>query len=427
MRANLLFPYQAAGAEQLAKSDRLYLGDMPGLGKSRTALSAAHRAGVKALHVLCPAVVRAHWRREHAVMGYGYDLHVESYQRYVVSEAARRPFLFGRRSTVALVLDEAHFLKHAASRRTQLILETGTGLAHGYGRVWPLSGTPLPRNAAEMFPILLALWPEKLQARGVETYPAFLDRYCQWRPTKYGPRVFGLKNADELHALVSSVMLRRRVRDVLPDLPPLRWGVVTIEAVPGDAMNTVYELENGVRTRAAILEGELPPVDESLARYRHAVGDAKAPAAAELVQDELDADEAVKRVVFAYHRSVLDYLENALRRYGVSRVDGSVTGAKREAELHNFARGPNRVFLGQLQACATGLDGLQYGAHDAVLVEPDWATDVNVQAGRRVSRIGSTLPGLARMLALAGTLDEAIIRNHHREVHIVEQALGETT
>jgi len=415
------------GATALSLARRLYLGDEPGLGKTRTVLHAAETAGVSALHVLCPAVVREHWKREHAALGYSYALRVESYQRYVVSEKARQELQW-HAGNVALALDEAHFLKHSSSRRTRLILGTGTGLAHGYHYVWPLSGTPVPRNPAEIFPIMLALWPERLKAAGVSTYMSFLNRFCQWRATTYGPRIYGLRNAEELRALIKPVMFRRLVKDVLPDLPPLRWGVVTISAAP-TALEEVYRLEQlpsiARLHRQLNLVGQLPPADENIARYRHAVGDAKAPAAAELIASELEAEPGSKRVVFAYHRSVLDTLQAALEKYNVVRVDGDVPQSKRAGLVEYFAHGAARVFLGQLQACATGLDGLQYGSHDAVLVEPDWATDVNVQAGRRVTRIGSTLPGLARMLALAGTLDEAIVKNHYREVQMVQQALEE--
>lgn len=427
-----LFRFQETGARALADNSRLYLADEPGLGKSRTVLLAAHLAGVDALHILAPAVVREHWkreydelRREHADVRF--SLCVESYQRYVVSEAARARFLWARPHNAALALDEAHFLKHETSHRTKLILGTTDGVATRgwFKHVWPLSGTPMPRNPAEMYPVLRALWPERLKARGVSSYVNFLERFCQFRWTDHGPKVYGLKNVDDLRSLLHGVMLRRLTRDVMPDLPPLRWGVVSLTPLPG---RSVDDLEASLSREQveAIYRGELPPVDENLARYRHAVGDAKAFAAAELVGDELDADPKAKRVVFAYHRSVLDALQTLLAKYGVERIDGSTPQDARSSAIDAFQNNAeSRVFLGQLQACATGLDGLQRATNHAVLVEPDWATDVNAQAGKRVSRIGSTLPGLARMLSLAGTLDDAIVRNHYREVQMVQTALNE--
>ena len=421
-----LFKFQDAGATQLANADRLYLADEPGLGKTRTILEAARRAGVDSLHVLCPAVVREQWKAEHRAMGHGYRLVVESYQRYVVSEAARREFVFKIAPTGALALDEAHFLKHAESGRTKLILGTSIALPRWFRRVWPVSGTPMPRNPAEAFPVLLSLWPERLKALGVEKYPDFLNRFCEFKWTEYGPRIYGVKDVQALRGMLRGVLLRRMTRDVIPDLPPLRWGVVPLTPYPG--LDTVDESRLDKEQVAAIRRGELPPVDENLARYRHAVGDAKAPLAAELLKHELRSDPLAKRVVFAYHRSVLDALQRELELagYGVVRVDGDTTQSQRDLAKSMFRSIQTvRVFLGQIQACATGLDGLQHSCHDAVLVEPDWSSDVNAQAGKRVSRIGSTLPGLARMLSLAGTLDDAIVRSHFREVAMVQKALNE--
>ena len=75
-----------------------------------------------------------------------------------------------------------------------------------------------------------------------------------------------------------------------------------------------------------------------------------------------------------------------------------------------------RVFLGQIEACATGMDGLQRGGcHDVAILEPSWASDRNVQAVGRVARLGQPLPVRARMFALAGTVDRAVVRNHQHE------------
>lgn len=411
--------YQESGADWLAGRKRGYLGDEPGLGKTRTLLAAAAQARAATVHVICPAVVVPHWHAEHGALGARFELRVISYQG-LQDDRKRAAFLAGAHEV--LILDEGHYLKHASADRTKDILspEDHRGLAHDFTHVWPASGTPMPRNPAELFPILAALWPHELVKIGVRTYEQYLTRFCHWKRDAYGGvRVSSAKNAPQLAELLRRVMLRRLTIDVEPDLPALRWGVLTVQA---EDLAAVPDVDP--QTRAILQRGELPDFSGMYAVYRHAVGDLKAPLAADLVRDELANDRNTKRVVFAYHHSVLNILERLLKDAHPVRLDGTKNGAERADAVWRFQHDPHtRVFLGQTHACGVGLDGLQYGASDAILVEPDPSGDVNVQAGKRVNRIGSTRPGSVRMLALAGTLDTWIVRNHFNEARMRQEIL----
>ena len=401
-----LFPYQEEGARRLAERSKLYLGDDVGLGKTRTVLRGLQLAGVTDAVVLCPAVVRQHWHDEAAALEYRGRLTVLSYQKFVLNPEIRQ-------SGDALVLDEAHYLKRPESKRTELIMGPD-GFHTRFQRVWPVSGTPMPRNPMELHPVLAALWPKRLQALGVLRPGAWLNRYCLWRAGEYGPRIYGARPEAlmELKELLALVMLRRRAVDVAPEMPPASWGTVTVEAE--DLASLPYL---NAETAAALERGELPPMDANLARYLHAVGDLKAPYVAALLADELESDLQAKRVVFAHHRSALAALARGLAPFGVVEVDGSVPEAQRRERVKLFQTHPGcRVFLGQIEACATGMDGLQRGGcHDVAILEPSWASDRNVQAVGRVARLGQPLPVRARMFALAGTVDRAVVRNHQHE------------
>jgi SNF2 family DNA or RNA helicase len=323
-----------------------------------------------------------------------------------------------------LIVDEAHYCKHKTAQRTKHVFGS-TGLAHqvldAQGRVWCLSGTPMPRNPSELWPVLMSLWPVYLTQRGFGSYTAWLNRFCVWHTTPYGIKVFGAKHPAELRELLQPILLRRKTADVVPDLPRLRWNVLSITAENVGAVDATLPLE----TREALLRGELPPVDEHIARYRHEVGDLKAPYVADLIADELRNDARAKRVVFAFHHSVLDVLARELQPFGLVQIRGDTPAWRRQDAVRAFReQDETRVFLGQLNACATGMDGLQYAAHECVMVEPDWKTDVNTQAGHRLARLGQPLPVQVRMISLAQTLDESIIRNHVRECRMVADVLG---
>jgi DNA repair and recombination protein RAD54B len=176
--------------------------------------------------------------------------------------------------------------------------------------------------------------------------------------------------------------------------------------------------------RESLRAGVIPPMSPNMARYRHQVGDLKARAVAELLHEELSTTDQ-KRVVFCYHRSVLDYLQRELFGYGLVRIDGDTTPTQREENVRQFRElDSRRVFLGQINACGTGLDGLQYAAHEAIIVEPDWSRDTNVQAAHRLARIGQVNPVQVRMIALYPSLDEAIVRQFKRECEMVERIVG---
>jgi hypothetical protein len=61
-----------------------------------------------------------------------------------------------------------------------------------------------------------------------------------------------------------------------------------------------------------------------------------------------------------------------------------------------------------------------------VLVEPAWAAYENYQAGCRVARIGQTRDHcVCQLVSLAGTLDDAVIRQHLRETALVQSLFSD--
>jgi len=56
-----LYPHQITGADFLAQRGFAFLFDVPGLGKTATAVAACDRVGAQKILVICPAVVRRFW------------------------------------------------------------------------------------------------------------------------------------------------------------------------------------------------------------------------------------------------------------------------------------------------------------------------------------------------------------------------------
>lgn len=424
----MLYQHQEDGAAWLASRARGYLGDTPGLGKTRTLIAALEVHGVYRPLIVTPAIVRTHWRREFDEMGWFHrEPKIKSYDEIVRGGTPMMVELLRSDDTDALILDEAHYLKHATSQRTRVLLGKD-GYARRVKRVFLASGTPIPRNPAEIWTVLSSLFPEVALAHGLKTHADFIDRFCIMRGSMvrgaWREKVVGVKPdaLPELREILGAFMLRRTLDDVGLDVPRIDWQLTRLDgAYDFDESDELLRNEERLETQLADIAA-----DPHVARMRRRLGELKAPLVVEMLKTQLDADPSMRVAVFAHHRSVLENLREGLGAYGYSYIDGDTLAFVRPHEIERFQQGAARVFIGQNVACSTGMDGLQHATNRAVLVEPDWMPDVNVQLGHRVARIGAGYEGRAvvQMIALAGTLDEAIVAQNVRETRMVEASLG---
>lgn len=438
-----LYEHQHVGAAWLAGRARGYLGDTPGLGKTRTLIRAARMAGAENPLVVCPAIVRTHWHREGWVDARTYggqDFSVKSYEEIVRGGNALMKTLIVDEKIDALILDEAHYLKHAGSKRTLQLLGKD-GYARRLPRVYCASGTPVPKNPAEMWTTIASLFPEVAIEHKLRTPEEFLARFCvvtrrlvrgRWID-KIEPE---LRNEVEFRELLGKIMLRRTLDDVGLDVPPLDWQTTLVAggsrhddtrppgadelAVPA-LTGTPWHDELWRRVHAGESIAEML-ADPHVARMRRRLGEVKAPLALALLRSQLE-ESSEKVVVFAYHRSVLEALAAGLATFGVAYIDGDVSDARRNERIDRFQNDPRcRVFLGQNIACQTGIT--LTAARRCFLVEPEWTAVVNDQLGHRVARIGQKAERcIAHMVTLADTIDEAIIKQNIREVRMAHSAL----
>lgn len=413
-----LFSHQIAGARWLAGNSRAYLGDAPGLGKTRTALAAAAMYADAKVLVVCPAIVRGHWQREAAAAGV--PITVRSYDGIVAGGYALMRQLLEDEGHDTLLLDEAHYLKHATAKRTQLLLGPN-GYAKRMARVWLLSGTPIPRHPGELWTVLSSCFPEQVVGRGISRREQFLDRYCRVQTRfirgQVREKVVGVKDVEDFRKLLNAIMLRRTVNEAAA-LPPVWWQPLTLD---GPTLQEQDYLERGLKAQLeAGIDLETILRDPEVAVYRRRVGEVKAQVLAEQLAEELNAGGG-PLVVFAHHRAVLDALEKRLSSFGVARIDGATSPAERERRLWGFCNPrsyntPYRVFLGQQDACGTGMDGLQAVADRLILVEPNWIATQNAQYAARLARTGQRSPTvIVQCVTLTGTLDDALTRQNIRE------------
>ena len=401
-----LYPYQEKGADWLAARPRAYLADVPGLGKTAQVIQAIKLVqedtkSVLDVMVVCPAVAIPVWLSEWEKWWPGAKPpHIMSY-----AKLARCPNC-AKVTYDLVVLDEAHYAKSSGAKRTKAALL----LAGRASRVWLLSGTPMPNNPSELFTIFKALWPERIP-EVIETAAQWMDYFCQWYMADYGhgraPKVTGSKNSDTLVWMLQPIMLRRRVKDVGLQLPPLRLHVVPLPADAHFAEELeAYIEETGIET----------------ATVRRLLGAHKAGRIAKLV-----GDEQLSPIVLMYHhRDTGKLLRQKLivrgwRCYG---FDGSHTVPERAAAIEQFQSDPKgpKVFIVQQQAGGTAIT--LTAAAEIILVEPDWSPGVNAQAIKRVHRIGSDRPVRARIFSVTNSLDEAIMETLANKIRMQQEVFN---
>lgn len=367
-----------------------------GLGKTVQAIAAMNqidkRQPMRAL-IVCPASVKYNWAREivewfhRPVTPYvaaskrhdgiekanlvviNYDI---IWRKGILKKLMQNPF-------DVLVLDEAHYLKEATAKRTRAVFGAN-GLVTAAERVWALTGTPVQNRPVELWPLLYTLARDTI--RPYESLQDFAEHFCAARLTPFGWDYKGASNIDELNERLRGFMLRRLKEEVLDQLPDR-----IEQTVPVTLVN----------------HPEVSPT-ESVSELRRLVGEAKVPFASIYIRDTVE--NVGKVVVFAHHRNVISQLAKNLFDLNPVVFWGGMTAEIKQQKLDRFVNDPScHVFIGQMSAAGTGIDGLQKVSSSVIFAEVDWSPGVMEQAVDRLRRIGQRNAVHVQYLVAEGTID----------------------
>ncbi len=379
--------YQAFGARFALTQKRVVIGDEMGLGKTVQAIAAlAHLAAHGESHflVVCPASVLINWTRE---------IRARSTLRAVPVHGAERSEAFadwrenggvavttfdalhllpGAGASVRpgmLVVDEAHFVKNPAARRSRAV----AGWAEHVERVLFLTGTPMENRVEEFRSLVRQLRPE------------------------LAPSVSGTHGAAGSRAFrraVAPAYLRRNQVDVLAELP---------------ALVQVDEWEEfGSEDRAAYREAVASGRFMRMRRAAYAVpgSSAKLERLRELVDEA--RENGLKVVVFSYFREVLAAVGDALGPDAFGPLSGSVPPARRQELVDAFSAAEGHaVLLSQIQAGGTGLN--MQAASVVILCEPQIKPTLEHQAVARAHRMGQVRTVQVHRLLATDSVDQRLV------------------
>lgn len=303
-----------------------------------------------------------------------------------------------------LIADEVQYAKNRKTQRTKALKRIKAFKKTG------CTGTPADNHPQDFWSILNWLYPRKFTA-----YWAFYDRYLDWYAHPYnGYRIVkGVKNIDELHRYIAPFYIRRKLVDVVHNMPPKTKQETRVQLSPrqrkdydsmhrhqvakiGDKDETLvvtYKIAMYMRLQQMTLgtveldwsDFDLGKDDEP--KIRIAEPSPKLDAAFEIIESAMEEDESV--VVFTWFKDVVRLVVERCNKLKipVSSVTGDQTNQKkRNAEVANFQSGKTKVFVGTISTAGTSIT--LTAAHTLIFTDRAWNPGVNEQAEDRIWRIG---------------------------------------
>ena len=400
-----LRPFQRAGVRYALESRRLFIADEQGLGKTIEALATLEEDDAYPAVVICPASAEAQLAARDRALA-------PAPQRCTSSSAparrSRRPTSpssttrsstrtasgWRSRGPKALILDESHYVKNPAAKRTRAVRRLAEALPPEALKIC-LTGTPVMNHPDELIAQLRIIG--RLEEFG--------------SGARFKRRFQGAGAEERIHwHLRRTCFVRRLKKDVLPQLPEKRQVVVPV------ALENEKEYRLAERDVVAWLQEQPIELSELEAKVaatlraerlaqlntlRALAARGKLGSAMAWIDDFLASEEPL--VVFASHREVQ---EKVLARFpDAAHVVGADTAQQRDAAVQAFQDpdGP------QLIVCSTRVAGQGITltrASNVAFLDLEWSPAMHDQAEDRTHRIGQRDAVTAWYLLAAETIDE---------------------
>ncbi|NXQ91361.1 ZRAB3 endonuclease, partial [Nyctibius grandis] len=328
-----------------------------------------------------------------------------------------------RQNFKVVVIDESHYMKSRNATRSKILLP----IVQKAVRAILLTGTPALGRPEELFMQIEALFPRRFG-----TWSQYAKKYCNARVRFFGKRTQwdcrGASNLEELHQLLSEIMIRRLKNDVLTQLPPKVRQRIPFDLPQAAAKNlntTFAEWEKLMRNlNSDATESHFSQVMNLITRMYKETAIAKAGAVKDYIKMLLENDK-LKFLVFAHHLSMLQacteaVIENKVRYI---RIDGSVPSAERIHLVNQFQKDPDtRVAILSIQAAGQGLTFT--AATHVVFAELYWDPGHIKQAEDRAHRIGQCSSVNIHFLIAKGTMDTLMWAMLNRKAKVTGSTLN---
>ncbi len=404
---NLKFlPYQEEGIRFFEKRrGRALLADEMGLGKSFQVIGwLATYPEFRPALIVCPAHLKWNWKGEFEKF-YG-RMQVEVLSGMKPYRTAGKILIISYTSVLAwldyfialkvdvIICDEAHFVKHASAGRTVACRR----LARICKRVILLSGTPLENNVLEVHGLVGMVDPHVLGTHYTfkQEYASFVTKVVRRNgvaertnsgKVKVRKVVDGAKSMTHLYkVLAATIMLRRKKKDVLPQLPPKRHHLITFQLSGKEYDEAEKALMSKVETERDTVLSQTDKFKylRFFASLRQVAARARLAQSCEWIESFLEEGDG-KLIVIAHHKLVISELR---RRFPDSLlIDGSVADSREKQRVADeFQTGNTRIIFGEISSIGTGYT--LTAASDVLFFELSEKPSTLDQAADRMHRIG---------------------------------------
>jgi SNF2 family DNA or RNA helicase len=449
-----LYEYQRNAVDWLKAREFGLLSLCMGLGKSAVSITASDELECSKILVICPAILRANWEAEFEKFSKNnriiavYNSAMITDMSVVSYEFAAKYFEKLKRDWDVVICDESHYMKNPATIRAKNILGA-KGLVQSAKRIWFLSGTPVPNGPHELWTTLFLFGRTKLK------YQQFVNEFCETKPNPWGaPMISGAKIAmiPFIKEMLRPVMYRKTKEDVMLELPPISYHDLIVEPVSLTIDQMEYdegffsymypqdrtkELLEKLKAEAQFLmaldkHNSIRSIDgmkmleamaQSISTLRKYVGIQKAVQVLDLVKNELENRAYKKIVIFAIHKSVIEYLHYHLKKYDALTLYGGTPEKKRQRHISSFQdpKSKYRVLICNVNAGGIGIN--LTNCTEVLMLETSFTPSVNFQAIKRCHRIGQTNKVRVRFVSLKDSIDQKVVRILKRKVEEIDLLL----
>lgn len=414
-----LYPFQLEGIRFLASKQQALLGDEMGLGKSIQTIVAIRflfRMGkITNSLILCPKSVLSDWEKKleewapelrvlkicgtknEREIGWNTPAHIylTTYEtlRQDVENMPRKDFDL-------VVLDEVQKIKNPSANITK-----STRQIKAHWR-WGLSGTPLENRLEELISIFAYL------------NPGLLHYYDAANPLK-------------VKETIKPYFLRRRKKDVLPELPKKVYEEVWLELSP--AQRQAYDKAEQEGIVALNEQGDSITVKHILAlitklkQICNLEPISKESCKRDYLLEKLEdiSEQNDKAIVFSqFPNKTLKFLETELGRFNPLVYHGSLSVSQQDEIIRKFNdEEENRLLLMSVKAGGLGLTLTR--ANYVYHFDLWWNPAVAAQAEDRVHRIGQERTVFVTSLFTVDTVEEKIQNLLKKKQELFEEIIDD--
>lgn len=381
------YDFQIEDATKIIKKKRVLLGHEMGCGKTFiSVLVGTSLTNIPKL-VICPASLRLNWYREITNVCPDADVQVQLNAEdphfgkdwTIISYGSVAKFLPDLKKYFnCIFVDECHACKavnnwgNPTSKRAKSVLELAEAVEYCY----LLSGTPLPSHNIDLYNILKMLKCEAFDFNSKWAFLNFANKFCDPKETYFGKDFSGNSNSDQLHALLSNLMVRRLKKDVLPNLKKQRQFIPLDPHFKREYTNIekrLYEPEDGDTYMGLAMTGR-----KMLSLY-------KIDAAIDLAETLLDAGESV--VIVTNFVDSADLLKDHFKD-SCCEIRGGMSDQAKQQAIDDFQAKKKTVCILNMQAGGVGIT--LTAAHTMIIIDYAWVPSDMVQVEDRICRTGQT-------------------------------------